>query len=276
MSDPNEPDYYRVLNVHHQADREIIAEAYQRMRAKHRGTPAAEREIEAAWAVLGDPDRRAAYDARRAARKRPGTPSREVAPAPKKEVMPRPAAQPGEETQTVPARCSLTGDTFQIVLVRAKGPFERWRVIGFEPGGAPPAHPASGSGEKKGFFSRLFGPSTQPHPLDRPAESSADDAGYLDFSRFDFAGHACPVCAGDAPTASRWAMCGRCNQVLCLGALDTHGAQSITCPWCGVTMRFGGPTRSGGGRVRASARPSSPPPDPPKLPPTPPKSLPGR
>ena len=118
-----------------------------------------------------DPDKRAAYDARRVARKRPTSGPTAITDSPKKkEVMPRPPALPGEDSMTIPARCSLTGDTFQLVVLRAKGPFERFRVIGFEPGGAPPS--GGSSPGKPGFFSRIFGSGT-PHPLDQRDQAAA-------------------------------------------------------------------------------------------------------
>ena len=290
MSDPNEPDYYRILNVHHQADPEIIAEAYQRLRARHSGTPAAEREIEAAYAVLGDPDRRAAYDARRRAMRQP-KPAASITPAPRQTIAPRPIqpppAEPGSDTQRVEARCSLTGDTFHIVLLRAKGPYERFRVIGFEPlPPPPPRRPAPArSKQSQGFVSRLFGGAkAQPEEPASPGveQPAGPDPEYLDFSKFDFGAHKCPICDGEAPPAygrsRRWVMCGRCSRILCMGAADDDPSSlAITCPWCGTALRWGGPTRVGG-RVKAAARTPQLPaePDPPRLPPASDKRLPGR
>lgn len=261
MSTANEPDYYRILNVHHQADSEIIEAAYQALREKFRGAPAAERDIEAAYAILIDPERRAGYDARRRAAARgaaqtsgPAT----IAP------RPEPAAAPDPDRQTVPGKCSLTGQGFEIVLLRAKGPLPRYRVIGFEPW---PADAPRGGDEKQNFFSRLFrgsgGGGAVRHPLDaRPGgDGPGDDGEYLEFSKFDFAGRRCPICDGEAGPAyggaRHWVMCGRCNQILCMGgADDAPSSQAITCPWCGTTLRFGA-VRSTGGRVRASNRPPS-------------------
>lgn len=62
------PDYYEVLQVRPDADQEVLEAAYERLLQKYRGLAAGEgeariRELNAAWEVLGDPVRRAWYDA---------------------------------------------------------------------------------------------------------------------------------------------------------------------------------------------------------------------
>lgn len=68
-------DPYKVLQVDPEAEDEVIAAAYRRLARKYHpdvadGPEAAERmaAINAAWAVIGDASRRAAYDRERAAR----------------------------------------------------------------------------------------------------------------------------------------------------------------------------------------------------------------
>jgi preprotein translocase subunit Sec63 len=64
------PDYYRILQVHPGAEREVVDAAYRRLAAKYHpdvnhASNAAERmrQINAAYEVLSDPVKRAAYDA---------------------------------------------------------------------------------------------------------------------------------------------------------------------------------------------------------------------
>lgn len=69
----SESDPYKVLQVDPEAEDEVIQAAYRRLAQKYHpdrapGADGAERmiAINAAWEVVGDPDRRAAFDARRA------------------------------------------------------------------------------------------------------------------------------------------------------------------------------------------------------------------
>jgi len=64
-----QPDYYAILQVHPQADREVIGAAYRRLAARYHpdvngSSDAVERmrQLNAAYEVLSDPASRAAYD----------------------------------------------------------------------------------------------------------------------------------------------------------------------------------------------------------------------
>ncbi len=61
------PDYYEVLQVHPRAESEVIRAAYRVLARKyhpdHGGDPRRMIALNDAWDVLGDPSRRAAYDA---------------------------------------------------------------------------------------------------------------------------------------------------------------------------------------------------------------------
>jgi curved DNA-binding protein CbpA len=65
------PDYYEVLQVHPRAESEVIRAAYRTLARKYHpdvegGNSARMIALNDAWDVLGDPVRRAAYDAARA------------------------------------------------------------------------------------------------------------------------------------------------------------------------------------------------------------------
>lgn len=72
MSGPGPADPYKVLQVDSEAEDEVIAAAYRRLARKYHpdaaGADAAPRmaAINAAWEVVGDPTRRAAFDRERA------------------------------------------------------------------------------------------------------------------------------------------------------------------------------------------------------------------
>jgi curved DNA-binding protein CbpA len=72
-----QPDYYKVLQVDSEAEDEVIQAAYRRLAQKYHPDRYGEADgaarmvaINGAWEVLGDPGRRAAYDATRAASSR--------------------------------------------------------------------------------------------------------------------------------------------------------------------------------------------------------------
>jgi curved DNA-binding protein CbpA len=74
------PDFYKVLQVDSEAEDEVIQAAYRRLAQKYHPDRQPDADgmarmvaINAAWEVLRDPDRRAAYDASRAAAARSGS-----------------------------------------------------------------------------------------------------------------------------------------------------------------------------------------------------------
>jgi DnaJ-class molecular chaperone len=98
MSDP--PDLYKVLQVDSEADPDVIQAAYRRLAQKIHpdlatGVGAGERMvlINNAWEVLGDPARRAAYDARLATA-RINAAQAAATPAPTREAARTAPAQP--------------------------------------------------------------------------------------------------------------------------------------------------------------------------------------
>jgi len=76
-----QPDYYRILQVHPGAEKEVIDVAYRRLASKYHpdvsnASDSAERmkQINIAYEVLSDPVRRAAYDAVRGVTPSPDMP----------------------------------------------------------------------------------------------------------------------------------------------------------------------------------------------------------
>jgi hypothetical protein len=72
--DRSERDPYAILGVPHDASRSLVAAAYRRLAKQHHpdaGAPpsAAMRDLNWAWGILSDPDRRRAYDSERARRR---------------------------------------------------------------------------------------------------------------------------------------------------------------------------------------------------------------
>ncbi|MGK2849540.1 MAG: J domain-containing protein, partial [Candidatus Limnocylindrales bacterium] len=109
MTGPGATDPYKVLQVDSEAEDEVIAAAYRRLARKYHpdaaGPEAAPRmaAINAAWEILGDSTRRAAFDRERALaaameRARPTAPP--TFPAPSASTDPRAATPPSAQLRT--------------------------------------------------------------------------------------------------------------------------------------------------------------------------------
>lgn len=95
-------DYYEVLQVHPRAESEVIRAAYRTLARKYHpdlgGDPSRMIALNDAWDVLGDPVRRAEYDAVRA--RAAGVPAGGAARPSEQGVQRRPATAPtGAETE---------------------------------------------------------------------------------------------------------------------------------------------------------------------------------
>lgn len=106
----DEPDYYELLEVSPNASREVIDAAYRSLTARLGADPdpavrERRRDVEAAYAILSDPARRADYDARRDGAPRapygPGT----AASAPPPGLVVACPRDPGVETALRCSRC---------------------------------------------------------------------------------------------------------------------------------------------------------------------------
>jgi hypothetical protein len=112
------PDLYQLLGVAREASREEIAQAWRRRaRAEHpdarpadADAPSQFRALAAAWQVLGDPARRAAYDRALGSGQVAGMPAPAPVPVPVRRV------RPGGVTGPVP------GPPLRVGPVRVSGP----------------------------------------------------------------------------------------------------------------------------------------------------------
>ena len=106
MSGTLPPDAYKTLQVDAEAEEEVIAAAYRRLALKyHPDTAGAEGSprmaaINAAWEILGDPARRAAYDRERAVNASLERSRASSAAAPDRQARPSTAGTPGSAAAT--------------------------------------------------------------------------------------------------------------------------------------------------------------------------------
>jgi curved DNA-binding protein CbpA len=104
------PDFYEVLQVSPRAEPEVIRAAYRTLARKyhpdHGGDARRMIDLNDAWDVLGDPNRRAAYDASRTASRteasRPPAPRAPMSPTPPPPTSPSPTRPPAPTSPTWP------------------------------------------------------------------------------------------------------------------------------------------------------------------------------
>src|SRR5882672_6596067 len=93
------PDPYKILQVDPEAEDEVIQAAYRRLAQKYHPDRASDPEsvarmvaINAAWEMIGEPSKRAAFDRSRTGATRPATPAPgSPSPHPGDSPSPRPA-----------------------------------------------------------------------------------------------------------------------------------------------------------------------------------------
>ena len=111
-----QPDYYRILQVHPGAEREVVDAAYRKLASKYHPdvshiSDTAERmkQINIAYEVLSGPAKRAAYDASRGAAPSPGT-------------SPHAASRPQHSARTWRTLLIATGLILLAIVVFRLGP----------------------------------------------------------------------------------------------------------------------------------------------------------
>lgn len=143
-------DHYKVLQVDSEAELEVIQAAYRRLAQKYhpdvaRDPVAAERmaAINAAWAVLRDPARRAAYDReRKAASAAVRPPPRSHAPGHQPPGHQPPARPAGAPTQPEPEETSPYWSSGRSFAGGGYDPNTMRRAEGYGAAGPPPGNPS--------------------------------------------------------------------------------------------------------------------------------------
>jgi curved DNA-binding protein CbpA len=204
--------------------------------------------INSAYEVLGDPSRRAVYDAQVASRSA-NIPS---------------SLDPDIETCILLVRCANTKETFRMLLGRKFGSKNLFRVLGFEPVNQAPKKPQVASLPQSKSFPALpepvssrnwiqnvinkitpSRPSVTP-PVDQPVgfpsqneiNEMFNEKAQINFSDISFGEWKCPSCGGEHihsdGVLSTWCRCSRCMQIYCAGEIhQTKFGDFTHCPWCG-------------------------------------------
>jgi curved DNA-binding protein CbpA len=237
-------NYYKILQIDPSAEQEVIDAAYRRLMFKYHPDVLPEelryskdildkvQELNEAYEVLGNPERRTEYDIRM-------HPPQKVRTGPKIPI----------EKRMCQIKCSKTKRTFNMLLGRRQGTTGRYRVMGFEPVEEIPAQGSGLVGKIKGLIVRPAQISTQESQryktktgflCEDDIQALFDETETLQFGNIDWAGYTCPDCSGaiehENGNKSNWAICGHCSRLKCVGGsvklLD--GFYYSTCPWCGT------------------------------------------
>jgi curved DNA-binding protein CbpA len=252
------PDYYAILQVHSEAEYEVIRVAYRTlMRKYHPYNLSAEqqqdlellkrvRSINIAYDVLSDPTQRAAYDL--ALKRQSEEPS----------VL----STPGVDTRIHLVRCAKMGITYKMLLARRTGSLELFCVTGFEliedNNSAQLSNNIDGwrlllsDGQEKSkslsnLLKRVLPASKKRSSFSNPPPKfpnqnelrdmfAASDS--LNFGEIDWGGHKCPACHADFQSTtgyiSTWCRCSSCSRIYCAGNIhNTPFGDFSHCPWCG-------------------------------------------
>jgi curved DNA-binding protein CbpA len=256
-SDMAMKNYYRILQVSHEADQQEITASYRRLiRTCHpdvlspdqRDDPAIlqkVQELNEAYEVLGDKKRRLQYDLQLAWENQQA----EAAQAEKTKL----------EERVHLVRCGKTGRTFKAYLARrekSRGPF---KVQELEPLDTIAQIELSGA-EKEGSFRQAIASfarkhknknkhlelSESPHEsnhLSKEIEHLLNQADTLTMGDIDWNRHKCPDCGGMIQnpngTLATWIGCSKCGHLRCAGNVkQRHRGTYSKCPWCGKTNRL--------------------------------------
>ncbi len=244
-------NFYRILQVDPEADKEIIEAAYKRlMRKYHPDVVSADersdqsllekvQEINEAYHILSDDEKRKEYDKALKEHKDEKTP----------------AAVSTVERRTYQVRCTRSKHTYRMLLARKRGTGSKFKIMGFELVEMQPPSAYHGNWLVKLSQNVLRKPQKiRPTPRtkhsllsDDKVEELFDQEDPISLDEIDWTGeNNCPDCGSELvrPSGSiiHWLICGSCNRLFCVGNATQllNSVISTRCPWCGSSIRIGG------------------------------------
>ena len=248
-------DYYRILQVHPEAESEIITAAYKRLMRKYhpdllppelRNDPEIlqkAKDINEAYAILSNPAKRAEYDKQINQQKR----AKKTTPASKNDRV----KVKGEERAFLYVRCGQTKEIFKALLVRDNRVAGPYRVMGFTPVPVLPAPQKASIFQKaKTFFSKNSSQALTKTYSFAELDTLAEDGVHKRLNKPDFhmgdvdwGLHVCPSCSGMIQnkngTFATWIGCSKCGRIRCAGGVEeTRRGTFSTCPWCGARNKI--------------------------------------
>jgi DnaJ-class molecular chaperone len=251
MPQKSYPDYYRMLQVHPEAEQEVIQAAFHRLMRKYhpdildhaqKNSPEIQqkvRELNDAYAVLGDPAKRKQYDSvmqlKNEAKLLDSSAIIQFNEKPKETQV---------EKVIYQVKCAKTKKRFQMLLARRRNSGGLFQVMGFQ--NAPDSEEVS-SKPILGF------------PSEDELEAVFEESLQLTMSNIDWSNSLCPGCqtsftiSAEKGVRWNWIKCGSCAQLFCGSGLYRNflGEVCGKCPWCGHSFRYATDTLLGFKNVSA-------------------------
>jgi hypothetical protein len=239
------PDYYQILQVHPEAEQEVIEAAFRRLMQKYhpdRLSLAQQqdshlqervRAITNAYHVLRNSDRRASYNYKRTT-----------------ESLGRRL-----ETRTYPALCSVTTSIFALQLICFSiNPV--FHVVGLDVVQRKTKPKIGLTDQLRQRLRQIFPwfSTVKSHhpPIQQTADLTTlfDPQLVIDFGDISWGGFTCPTCPGSFvfPDGMRstWGVCGKCGRLYCAGGIRrTSFGGLVTCPACGTERQVTYHVRTG-------------------------------
>ena len=167
----SQTDYYRILQVHPEAEQEIIEAAYRRLMRKYhpdvlestqREEPEVKRrvqEINEAYEIIGNVQKRAEYDNMlRSSRNAQSLFSQQF-------TTDKTSSDHSVEIEKrlYPGRCTQTKQTFQILMARRKGSTGPFRGVGLTPLEEAQQPKLNAPQKQNSIIEKIFGRNSQQH-----------------------------------------------------------------------------------------------------------------
>lgn len=232
------PDYYQILQVHPEAEQEVVEAAFRRLMQKYhpdRLSPEQQqdaqlqervRAITNAYHVLRSPERRTNYNHRRAT-----------------EFVGQQI-----EVRAYPALCSITTSLFSLQLVRSSVN-SVFHLVGLDIVQRKVKPEFRLTDHIKQRLQQLFSTPSGLKPHHPRKQTTADLAilfdpkFVLDFGDISWGGFTCPTCPGSFifPDGMRatWSICGKCGHLYCAGGIRrTVFGGLVDCPACGTQRQI--------------------------------------
>jgi DnaJ-class molecular chaperone len=240
-------DYYRILQVHPEAEKETITAAYRRLiRKYHPDTLPPEKrndpdilqivqDLNEAYEVLINEEKRLQYD--------------ETFRWQKTRYRSKFSSETKLERRVHLIRCGKTKRTFKMHLVRPQGSNKPFSVLGFDLLEDVPQITHSGT-KQMGAWNWVVNRFSKGHEIKTKSNTKFNDfedsetqklfaeSTTLTMGDIDWNGYACPDCGSTIKNANgtiaTWSGCSTCGHIKCVGSVkETRRGKFSVCPWCG-------------------------------------------
>jgi curved DNA-binding protein CbpA len=245
-------NYYKILQVDPEAEKEVIEAAHKRLMLKYHPDMLSEeqkadktllekvQEINEAYDTLSNDKKRREYD--QIFRAKPL--------GEKNSNLIMKSARPVSvlEKKAYLVKCSLSKKAYRMMLGRPQGTKYKFNILGFEPIETT-SLPENTGGWLLKISSNLIKRSKKTFKTPQKIGSLPDEAinklfeSAININDVNWSGsHQCPSCGAEIKRADgtivHWLVCGGCSRLFCVGNASggLFDAFRTQCPWCGRRM----------------------------------------